>query len=91
MYYRWLDRWDERRLRSRDDVKQVTGLALDAHLVFPTHEYAGTLESFCESAELAAASLEKFFSLPDPIGDASVDGQWIRFHSTIPPGSLKTT
>ncbi len=86
MYYRWLDRWDERRLRRRDDVKQVTGLELDTHLVFPTHEYAGNLESFCESAELAAARSEKFFSLPDPIGDASVDGQWIRFHSTIPTG-----
>ncbi len=86
MYYRWLDRWDERRLRRRDDVKRVTGLALDARLVFPTHEHAVTLESFCQCAELAAARSEKFFSLPDPIADASVDGQWIRFRSTIPTG-----
>lgn len=86
MYYRWLDRWDEHRLRRRDDVKQVIGLALDAHLVFPAHEYAGTLESFCESAELAAASSENFFSLTDLIAGARVDGQWIRFRSTIPTG-----
>lgn len=86
MYYRWLDRWDERRLRSRDDVKQVTDLELDAHLVFPTDECAGTFEAFCESAELAAARSDRFFFLPDPIADASVDGQWIRFRSTIPTG-----
>ena len=86
MYYRWLDQWDERRTRRRDDVKKVTGLVLDPELVFPAREGARSLEAFCDSAELTAANSGSFFGLSDPIADISTDDQWIRFPSSISTG-----
>lgn len=86
MYYRWLDQWDERRTRRRDDVKKVTGLVLDPELVFPAREGASSLEAFCDSAELTAANSGSFFGLSDPIADISTDDQWIRFPSSISTG-----
>ena len=86
MYYRWLDQWDERRTRRRDDVKKVTGLVLDPELVFPAREGVWSLEAFCDSAELTAANSGSFFGLSDPIANISTDAQWIRFPSSVSTG-----
>ena len=86
MYYRWLDQWDERRTRRRDDVKKVTGLVLDPELVFPAREGASSLEAFCDSAELTAANSGSFFGLSDPIANICTDAQWIRFPSSVSTG-----
>ena len=86
MYYRWLDRWDERRTRRRDDVKKVTGLVLDPELVFPAGEGTADLDVFCDSAELTAAHSDRFFALPDRVSDVTIDDQWVRFPSSITTG-----
>lgn len=86
MYHNWLDRWDERRTRRRDDVKKVTGSVLDPELVFPPHEGTGTLEAFCQIAELTALDSDRFFSLADPVANVSADDQWVRFPSSIATG-----
>ncbi len=86
MYYNWLDQWDDRRTRRRDDTKQVTGLVLDPELVFPANEGTGNLEAFCNSAELTAVTSDRFFGLPDPVNDVKMDDDCVRFPSSIPTG-----
>lgn len=86
VYYRWLDQWDERRTRRRDDVKRVTGMVLDPELVFPAGEGAGSLDVFCSSAEAAASNSDLFFGPSESVTDVSTDDQWIRFASSIPTG-----
>jgi uncharacterized membrane protein len=86
MYLSWLDRWDERRTRRRDDVKRVTNLSLDPELVFPADKGPIDLVAFCEAAELAATHSDIFFGLPDAAANASVEGGWIRFPSSISTG-----
>ena len=86
MYYNWLDRWDERRMRRRDDVKKVTGLVLDPELVFPANNGTANQDTFCDIAKLTALDSDRFFGLADPIADVSADDQWIRFPSSISTG-----
>lgn len=86
MYYNWLDRWDERRTRRRDDVKKVTGLVLDPELVFPANNGTANQDTFCDIAKLTALDSDRFFGLADPIADVSADDQWIRFPSSISTG-----
>jgi dienelactone hydrolase len=86
MYFSWLDRWDERRMRRRDDVKKVTDLALDPGLVFPANEGAGSLDAFCAAAERAALASDRFFGLSDPIADVGAEADWLRFRSCMSTG-----
>lgn len=86
MYYSWLDRWDERQTRRRDDVKKVTGLVVDPELAFPEIDGTADLNAFCEAAELTALDPDRFFGLADLTADASVDDHWIRFPSSITTG-----
>ena len=86
MYFSWLDRWDERRMRRRDDVKKVTDLAFDPGFVFPANDGAGSLGAFCVAAELAALGSGRFFGVSDPIEEVKADADWIRFRSSAPTG-----
>jgi dienelactone hydrolase len=86
MYHRWLDRWDERRARRGDELKEQTAFALDAALAFPNSHGVTSLAEFCALAGQAIAD-PTFFADPsqqDPIVDRT-DG-WIRFNSSVSTG-----
>ena len=83
MYYRWLDRWDERRTRRRDHDKTVTGLELDTDLAFPGARSFGGAEEFYRLAEQAVTDSSSFFGLDDALSQASRDDHWLSFPSSI--------
>jgi pimeloyl-ACP methyl ester carboxylesterase len=86
MYYRWLDRWDERRAQRGDEVKERTAFALDAALAFPNSPRVTSLAEFCALADQATAD-PTFFANPsqqDPV--VNWDGGWIRFNSSLSTG-----
>lgn len=83
MYYRWLDRWDERRTRRRDDVKKVADLVLAPELAFPEKEVVTDIGAFCEIAERAASASDEFFNAPSALPDETWDRQFLRFPSDI--------
>ncbi|NKB16748.1 MAG: dienelactone hydrolase-related enzyme [Sphingomonadales bacterium] len=86
MYHRWLDRWDERRARRGDTVKEQTAFALDAELAFPDSHGVTSLAEFCALADRATLD-PTFFADPsqqDPVVDRE-DG-WIRFTSSVSTG-----
>ena len=86
MYFSWLDRWDERRTRRRDDVKEVTGLVLDPELGFPANSGTASLDEFLDIAEKTANDPDRFFGLGDTVPDVSSDDLWVRFPSSISTG-----
>jgi hypothetical protein len=63
MYHKWLDRWDERRMRRGDDLKRTTELALDAELAFPAAKVVTDLGAFCLLAEQVTRNSDLFFGL----------------------------
>lgn len=89
MYHRWLDRWDERKTRRRDEVKIITDLVLDAELAFPDTEGVSEIGAFCELAERSAAASDVFFGLPETLPVANWDEAMLRFPSSLSTGCLE--
>ena len=83
MYHRWLDRWDERRTRRSDDVKEVTGLDLRADLAFPASEGAANMAEFGALAAEAVADSDSFYGLDDAAPAANWEDGWLSFPSSI--------
>ncbi|WP_068117853.1 alpha/beta hydrolase family protein [Tropicimonas marinistellae] len=83
MYHSWLDRWDERRAKRGDDVKDVTDFALGSELAFPGAGRMESIADFCALANLAVAD-KTFFEEPDrsALRPENKDG-WIKFPSSI--------
>lgn len=83
MYYKWLDRWDERRVQQSDNVKQTTKLALRSDLAFPKAETATTM---AELGSLAAAAVEdssSFYGVETEAPAANWQDGWISFPSSV--------
>ena len=83
MYYRWLDRWDERRGLNSDDLKQTTKRDLRTDLAFPEADSAATL---AELGALAAAAVEdspSFYGVETESPVASWKDGWISFPSSV--------
>ena len=89
MYHKWLDRWDERRTRRRDDVKKTTQLVLDSEIAFPASDDVIDLGAFCVSAEQAMHSSEIFFCLPDASPDVRWHDDLLNFPSSISTGTIE--
>jgi hypothetical protein len=86
MYYRWLDRWDERRAQRGDALKEKTPYVIGAELAFPASHGVTSLADFCALADQATLD-PTFFADPnqnDPVIDRE-DG-WIRFKSDVSTG-----
>lgn len=83
MFHRWLDRWDERRTRRSDDVKEVTGLNLHADLAFPASQGAANMAEFEASAAEAVADSASFYSPDDTAPPARWEDGWLSFPSSI--------
>ncbi|SES39599.1 hypothetical protein SAMN04490244_1165 [Tranquillimonas rosea] len=83
MFHRWLDRWDERRTRRSDDVKEVAGLDLRADLAFPASEGATTTAEFGALAAEAVADSASFYGLDDAPPAASWEDGWLSFPSSL--------
>lgn len=89
MYYSWLDRWDERRTRRRDNDKTVTELVFDPELAFPAITGVTGTRAFCEAAERAALASDAFFGLADDLPEANWDDRFLRFPSSISTGIVE--
>mgnify|MGYP000651599305 CR=1 FL=1 len=79
MNYSWLDRWDERRARRGDEVKNASEFALGAELGFPDAQKLESTAEFCGLANDAVAD-PTFFD--DPSGCMSGferEEGWIKF------------
>ena len=83
MFYKWLDRWDERRAQRGDEGKKVTDVVLAAELAFPGAGNVASIADFCDLADQAVADPSYF---DEPIGaELSIEARngWIRFPSDI--------
>lgn len=89
MYHRWLDRWDERKTRRRDNVKKIEDLVLSPELVFPGTKSLTEIGAFCEIAERSASASEVFFGLPEAHPESVWDEGMVRFPSSISTGCLE--
>ena len=89
MYYKWLDRWDERRTRRRDDVKKPTEPVLDTKLAFPAADGPFNLDAFCTYAERATYNSDEFFALPDAWSDARWHDDLLTLQSSISTGTIE--
>ncbi len=83
MYYKWLDRWDERRAGRGDRIKTATAFALDTQLAFSGTEGTVGLHDFCVRAANAVSD-PTFFEEP-VVHSPRVErnGEWITFRSSI--------
>ena len=83
LYYKWLDRWDERRAQRGDAVKEPTTLILDAQLAFPSADRAANIAEFCALAD-SAVDNPGFYHLPSK-SDLTYDRKdgWIEFQSPV--------
>lgn len=83
MYYSWLDRWDERRARLGDEVKEKTDFALGAEDGFPEAEKISRSAEFFGLADQAIAD-PTFFDEQGP-SDLHIEREdgWIKFSSGI--------
>lgn len=82
MYYKWLDRWDERRTRRRDHEKVASGLELGADLAFPSANGSDAAEGFYRLAEQSVAETS-FFHLVDADPQPTQAAGWLSFPSSI--------
>lgn len=89
MFYKWLDRWDERRTRRRDDVKKPTEPVLDTKLAFPAADGPFNLDAFCTYAERATHNSDEFFALPDAWSDTRWHDDLLTFQSSISTGTIE--
>lgn len=83
MFYKWLDRWDERRAQRGDEGKKVTDVVLAAELAFPGAGNVASIADFCDLADRAVADPSYF---DEPIGsELSFETRkgWISFPSDI--------
>ena len=55
MFYRWLDRWDERRAQLGEKGKKATDFVLAAELAFPGAGNVASVADFCYLADRAVA------------------------------------
>lgn len=83
MFFRWLDRWDERRALLGDATKMVSDFVLDAELAFPDAKGTRSIEQFGDHAEHAVAN-PAFFDEPNG-AEARVRWKegWIIFPSSL--------
>lgn len=89
MYHRWLDHWDERRTRRRDDVKETTEPVLDTGRAFPEVKGATDLDAFCLCAEQACLTSDGFFGLPAAFPEVSWHDEVLRFPSYVSTGTTE--
>lgn len=87
VYYKWLDRWDDRKTRRRDNVKVATDMVLDTNRAFPEATGSADLGNFCMFAERAARSSDAFFSIPDQMPKVRWQDDFIQFPSSISTGT----
>ncbi len=83
MFYKWLDRWDERRAQRGDEGKKVTDVVLAAELAFPGAGNVASIADFCDLADRAVADPSYF---DEPIGAEllfEARKGWISFPSDI--------
>jgi dienelactone hydrolase len=86
MYYKWLDRWDERRAAKSDQLKQMQAFALDADLAFSAGHSGTSLAEFCALSDLARAD-PSFFADPSLVAtDLNWQDEWIKFESSVSTG-----
>ncbi|PHQ72139.1 MAG: dienelactone hydrolase-related enzyme [Paracoccus sp.] len=83
MYHKWLDRWDERRGKRSDDVKQTTNLDLRSDLAFPKAETVASLAEFGALAAAAVADSPSFYGVETEAPAASWKDGWISFPSSV--------
>jgi hypothetical protein len=81
MYYRWLDRWDERRARRGEEGKETMPFILDAERAFPGAKKVASLDEFCSFADAAVVD-PTFFDEPSG-SDQGFQRQegWLNFPS----------
>ncbi|MDO9641214.1 MAG: dienelactone hydrolase-related enzyme [Pseudotabrizicola sp.] len=89
MFHEWLDRWDERRTRRRDDVKIPTEPVLDAERAFPTAKDVTDLEGFCAYAEEVIRSSDVFFAPSDDLPEVGWQDGMLSFRSDLSTGMIK--
>lgn len=82
MYYKWLDRWDERKAHRGDEVKESTPFVLDAQLAFPGAQKVATIAEFCALADRAVAD-PTFFHDRTPLENFERKDGWIKFRSSV--------
>lgn len=83
MFYRWLDRWDERRASRGDEYKKVTSFGIGAEFAFPGANQPRDVTGFCELAGQIARDAS-YFEAPSQKPDSfERKGEWLTFQSDI--------
>ena len=83
MYFKLLDRWDERCGQRSDVGKKRLELNLRRDLAFPETESATTLAEFGAIAARAVENSSSFYRLDDGAAATSWEGGWISFPSRV--------
>lgn len=83
MFHSWLDRWDEKRAQSGDDVKKTTLVSLDAERAFPGAANVSNIEEFCKLGVKASATPSFFRSPLSSDNDFERTGDFLKFSSDI--------
>ena len=86
MYHKWLDRWDERRMRRGDDLKRTTELALDSELAFPAAKDVTDLGAFGSLSEQVTRNSDQFFGLAADSPEVRWQDEMLQFPSSISTG-----
>lgn len=89
MLLKWLDRWDERRMRRRDDVKHLSELELDPLRAFPEAQCVASFAEFCGHAEMMVGCSNSFFAPADELPDVTHQDGFLSFRSDILTGTIE--
>lgn len=89
MLHKWLDQWDERRMRRRDDIKCPSELVLDAWRAFPEAKGVASFAEFCRHAEMMVGSSTSFFTPAEELPDVTHQDGFLRFRSDISTGTIE--
>ncbi len=83
MYHGWLDRWDERRARRGEKLKQADVFAIDAGLAFPGSTDISSIGAFCALADQAMADPTFFHAPTEASQGFHRQDEWLKFPSEI--------
>lgn len=83
MYFKWLDRWDERRVQRGNEQKKKAGFVLDAELAFPEAKLCTSIAEFCYLADQAVGDPSFFHEPCGPALEFKRGDGWVNFSSDI--------
>lgn len=89
MLHKWLDQWDERRMRRRDDVKHPSELELDPWRAFPEAKNVASFAEFCRHAEMMVGCSNSFFAPTEDLPDVAHQDGFLSFRSDISTGTIE--